>query len=515
MARGPYDASVFRLVRTLGVVLLGGLLIASGGAFLWAQVKKNEPSPIVGPRFLGPRVFSPVAFKPARREVVLRFGLRRPDDIRVVIQDLSGTVVAEAATVREGRNFIARWDGLKANGDRADDGRYRFAIELQEADRVILLPDAVLLDATPPVISSNAKAGQRIAPGLEGSAGEYSFVIRASEPVRLQLDVRQVRRNGTARQIRLERGMQFARISREVWRADRGYLRADQVGRPAARGNYIVGWQATDRAGNRVIAPEQVAPGQLAPAQVVSVETIALTPDLLPRTLAAEVRLQRHAAGALFPGPAIARADGAPGEVVLPEAEPGLYAVRATARGWEAWAPEAVPGRRAVLLLAPLYSWQATNPADGDDDGFPDVPPQPLGLDRAYDERIVAPLARLARTRDTTQRRLRTNLGSVTDRSIEQDGVPEGVRLLVIARAPVWTPGLIDELRRFSRRGGRVLILDERSFRRAAERTEDAIILGPARRPSLNGVRLVENLSTAREFLNPAATSRPGPTEDR
>jgi len=506
---------VLRLVRILGAVLLGGLLIGSGGAFVWAQVKKNEPSPIVGPRFLGPRVFSPVAFKPARREVALRFGLRRPDEVRVVIQDLSGTIVAEAPTLREERNFVARWDGMQANGERAPDGRYRFAIELQDAKRVILLPDAVVLDATPPVLTSNARSGQRIAPGLEGSAGEYAFVVRASEPVKLQLDVRQVRPDGTARQIRLERAMQFQRTSREVWRADRGYLPADAVGRPAGRGSYIVGWNATDRAGNRVVAPETVAPGQLAPAQVVAVETIALTPDLTPRTLAADVRLQRHAPGGVFPGPAIARADGAPGDVRLPAAEAGLFAVQAVAQDWTAWAPEAVPGRSRVLLLAPLYSWQATNPTDGDGDGFPDVPPQPLGLERPFDDRIVEPLSRLARTRETTQRQLRVGLGSITDRSIEDDGVPANTQLLVIARAPVWTPGLMRELRRFSQRGGRVLILDERSLRRSAERTADAIVLGPARRPALNGIRRLGNFAEARAYLNPNAASRPAPSDER
>ncbi len=499
---------MLRLVRILGAVLLGGLIIGAGGAFVWAQIKKNEPSPIVGPRFLGPRIFSPDAFKAPRRTVRLRFALRRPDTVRVVVQDLDDTVIAEAETTRQGPNFVARWDGTRANGERAPDGRYRFAIELEEARRTILLPDSVVLDATAPTLTSTAKPGARISPGFEGAAGEYAFTVRADEPVKLQLDVRQVRPDGTARQIRLERRMPFARVSREVWRADRGYLLPDQVGRPAARGSYIVGWKATDRAGNRVVAPPVVEPGQLAPAQVVAVETLALRPDLVPTTLAASVRVQRHRAGAVFPGPAIARADGAPGDVALPPApDGGLYAIRATARDWVAWAPEAVAGDEGVLLMVPLSSWQATNPTDGDGDGFPDVPPQPLGLDRPFDDAIRDEIADLARVDARLRTGLRSSIGAITDRALEGRGVPRGTRLVVIARAPVWTPTLIERLRRFSARGGRVLILDRRSLRRAAARTGDAIVLGPARRPNLTGVRTVDGLARARAYLNPRTTT--------
>lgn len=492
-----------RLVRILGAVLLVGLVVGAGGAFVWAQIKKNEPSPIVGPRFLGPRVFSPDAFKPARRGVRLRFALRNPDQVRVVIQNLDDEIIAEAATTRQGPNFVSRWDGTQANGERAPDGRYRFAIELDEARRTILLPDAVVLDATPPTLTSNAKPGARIAPGFEGAAGEYAFTVRADEPVKVRLDVRQVRDDGTARQIRLERRMPFARTSREVWRADRGYLPPDRVGRPAARGSYIVGWVATDRAGNRVVAPPVVEPGRLAPAQVVAVETLALTPDLVPTTLAATVRLQRHRAGAIFPGPAIARADGAPGDVALPAAPGGFYAIRATAQDWVAWAPEAVPGDERVLLMVPLYSWQAANPTDGDGDGFPDVPPQPLGLDRTFDDAIRDEIAGLARIEARTANGLRSSLGAITDRAIENRGVPRGTRLVVIADAPVWTSGLVERLRRFGARGGRVLILDQRSLRRAAARNGDAIVLGPARRPNFQGIRTIATTARARAFLNP------------
>lgn len=503
---------MLRLVRILGAVLLGGLVVGAGGAFVWAQIKKNEPSPIVGPRFLGPSVFSPDAFKASRRTVRLRFALRRPDEVRVVVQDLEDEIVAEADTTRQGRNFVARWDGTRANGERAPDGRYRFAIELEQTRRTILLPDAIVLDATAPTVTSNAKPGARIAPGLDGAAGEYSFTVRADEPVKLQLDVRQVRADGTARQIRLERRMPFARASREVWRADRGYLLPDQVGRPAARGSYIVGWKATDRAGNRVIAPPVVEPGRLAPAQVVAVETLALTPNLVPTTLAASVRLQRHRPGAIFPGPAIARAEGAPGEVVLPEATGGLYAIRATARDWVAWAPEAIPGGEDVLLMVPLYSWQATNPTDGDGDGFPDVPPQPLGLDRTFDDAIRDEIAELARVDARVARGLRGGTGAITDRALERRGVPRGTRLVVIANAPVWTPRLIERLRRFGSRGGRVLILDQRSLRRAATNSGDAIVLGKVRRPNLRGVRTVVNLAAARAFLDPPTmTTREAP----
>ena len=58
--------------------------------------------------------------------------------------------------------------------------------------------------------------------------------------------------------------------------------------------------------------------------------------------------------------------------------------------------------------------------------------------------------------------------------------MPRSTKVLIISRAPVWTPGLYAELKRFRARGGTIAVLDALSLSRAAQRTADAItITGP------------------------------------
>ncbi|MFM7694473.1 MAG: hypothetical protein ACKO7U_09280, partial [Actinomycetota bacterium] len=385
-----------RLVRILALVL--ALLLIGGAAvvFVRAQILKSAPSPIVGPT-IGNRVFSPDAYKPRRREATLRVGLRERQRAVVLVLDADDAVVARARMEQTGRRIRAAWNGTDASGSLAPDGIYRFAIELGAGERRIRIPDPIRLDATPPAVQSNAKAGRYITPGLEGDVGVYSFTLSSSEPTRFRLDVRQVQPNGTARLVRRETKLAWERRKQMRWAADAGNLPLESTGEPVGPGSYIVGWRAEDRAGNLVIAPALVEPGELELARVVGVRTVALTPSLQPVTLLSDVELVRHRPGDSFPGTAVARAQGAPGAVRLPRATAGFYAVEITGGGWRGWAPEAVPGRAPVLVMSPLYSWQAANAADADLSGFPDVPPEPLALDRPLGEDVEPGLAGVGR----------------------------------------------------------------------------------------------------------------------
>jgi hypothetical protein len=467
-----------RLVRILALVL--ALLLIGGAAvvFVRAQILKSAPSPIVGPA-IGNRVFSPDAYKPRRREATLRVELRERQQAVVLVLDADDRPVARARMQQTGRRIRASWDGTNAAGDRAADGIYRFAIELEAGERLIRIPDPIRLDATPPEVQSTAKAGRYITPGLEGDIGVYSFTLSSSEPTRFRLDVRQVQPNGTARLIRRETHLAWERRKQMRWAADAGNLPLDRAGEPVGPGSYIVGGRAEDRAGNLVIAPAIVEPGELEPARVVGVRTVALTPSLQPVTLLSDVELVRYRPAASFPGTAVARAQGAPGAVRLPPAQPGFYAIEIAGGGWQGWAPEAVPGRAPVLVMSPLYSWQAANTADADLSGFPDVPPAPLALDRPLGEGAEAGLAEIGRVAAVLAAGTDRRVGAITDARIEARGVPRGTRLVAIAGAPVWTPGLIAALARYQRRGGLVLVLDDTSLQRRAERTGDAITLEP------------------------------------
>ncbi|MDP4668065.1 MAG: hypothetical protein NWS62_04845 [Gaiellales bacterium] len=465
-----------RSLRILAALLMLALVVGAAFVFFRSQMLKSAPSPIIAPT-VSSAAFSPNAFRPARRAATLTVGLRKADRATVVIFDTEDRQIAEAVTMQTGRKIRASWGGRLPSGTLAPDGPYRFAIRLLRQNRTIRIPDPIILDATAPVVASDAKPGQRIAPGLEGSMGAYSFTLSADEPVKFRLDVRQIQPNGADRLVRRETDLQFARRKEMHWSADAGNLPLDKVGTPVGPGSYIVGWKAEDRAGNLVVAPEVVKPNELAPAQVVGVETVALTQSLVPQTLLAEVTLVRQRPGRSFPGTVVARAKGAPGAVKLPGAPAGFYAIRISGGGWRAWTPNAIPGGAPVLVMEPLYSWQATNPTDADLSGFPDVSPAPLALDRplgAGSEPLLAALGHVAaEARSATRRRV----GAITDMAIEDRGVPASTRVLIIARAPVWTEGLYRALRRFHARGGSVVVLDAISMSRKASRSGGAIAI--------------------------------------
>ena len=465
-----------RPLRILAALLM--LLLVAGAAvvFFRSQVLKSAPSPIIAPTITSP-TFSPNAFKASRRQATLNVGLRKADRATVVIFNTDDQTIAQAETTQKGRRIRATWDGRLASGKLAPDGPYRFAIRLARQQRTIRIPDAIILDATAPTIESDAKPGQRIAPGLEGSSGSYGFTLDADEPVKFRLMVNQIQPSGAARLLRRETALQFQLRKTLHWSADAGNLPLDKVGQFVGPGSYIVGWTAEDRGGNLVTAPSVVKPNELAPAQVVGVETVALTQSLNPQTLLAEVTLIRQRPGRSFPGEVIARAKGAPGAAKLPPAPAGFYAIQIKGGGWKAWTPNAIPGGAPVLVMEPLYSWQAANPADADLSGFPDVPPAPLALDRPLPTGSAADLAALGRVSADARAATRRKVGAITDMAIEDGGVPARTKVLIIGNAPVWTEPLYTAIKRFQARGGTVVVLDAVSMTRKAIRTGEAITI--------------------------------------
>jgi hypothetical protein len=127
--------------------------------------------------------------------------------------------------------------------------------------------------------------------------------------------------------------------------------------------------------------------------------------------------------------------------------------------------------------MEPLYSWQATNPADADLSGFPDVPPAPLGLDRPLPAGSETQLAALGHVAAEARASTRRRVGAITDRAIEDRGVPAATKVVIISSAPVWTDGLYAALRRFHARGGTIVVLDAISMSRRASRSGGAITI--------------------------------------
>ena len=51
------------------------------------------------------------------------------------------------------------WDGRTASGRLAPDGDYHLRVDLRSLDRTITIPDPVVLDNTPPVVTIKSPAG--------------------------------------------------------------------------------------------------------------------------------------------------------------------------------------------------------------------------------------------------------------------------------------------------------------------------------------------------------------------
>jgi hypothetical protein len=127
-----------------------------------------------------------------------------------------------------------------------------------------------------------------------------------------------------------------------------------------------------------------------------------------------------------------------------------------------------VAGKAGTLVVLPTYSWQYDNPYDAAADGFPDVAPAAQGLNRPLGDGARIGLEELLRLAGPSMAAAGRS-GAITDQRIEEEGVPQATRLLLVPAMRVWTPGLRDRLRTFIARGGRVSLisspLDRRGLR--------------------------------------------------
>lgn len=138
--------------RLLPAVLVLALLAGTAAAFAVTEGLKTTTSPVSGTR-LERKVFSPVCgCRSSTASVSVR--LRRADRATVEVVSAAGRSVALLADARiaAGEHTFV-WDGKTDGGVRARDGAYRFRIGLEDADRVLTLPNRVRLDTRPPAIA--------------------------------------------------------------------------------------------------------------------------------------------------------------------------------------------------------------------------------------------------------------------------------------------------------------------------------------------------------------------------
>jgi flagellar hook capping protein FlgD len=464
---------VLRVQRIVGVVLVLGLLAGSGVAFAVAQSLKSEPARVVSTDFSRARAFSP-GCDCGTPKAAFSLKLSGSADLSVRITNSGGRVVRQMLDHRRSSGVVPlTWDGTDAKGRQVPDGSYQVQVRFARG-RWRAAPNAVItVDTRPPVVTAQMPGGRTIAYGAQGDDGIYRYTVRSDEPGRIWPTVFRVLPDGTVEQV--WRPAEPVPIGAGApveltWPAASG-----TPDTPADDGTYLVGYEMRDEAGNVVRLPASFDQGATGTAAVVRVRALEITPSHVIGTFDDQVRVAQQLLTTSLPGTQVGAETGPPANgVPAPPSRPGLYGLRVSGSTTTVWGLQPVAGRAGTLVVLPTYTWQLGNPYDADADGFPDLAPAPLGLDR--------PVGSIAR--DGLDQVLRLSggamaaagrTGAITDQQVDQAGVPSSARLLLVPAMRVWTRGLVARLRAFLRRGGHVALieapLDRRGVRSGGELT--------------------------------------------
>ncbi len=172
------DSAHARRVAVTALVLV--LLLATAAAFAVTERLKLQRSPVTAPRL--ERLIGPTCGCP-RETAELAVTLRRPDTVDVSIVDMDRAHVRTLATGERRQRGVARfrWDGRDDDGAVVADGRYRLRLELADADRTIVVPTPIRVDATPPRIRLLAATPEVFSPDGDRKRDRVVFEYRASE----------------------------------------------------------------------------------------------------------------------------------------------------------------------------------------------------------------------------------------------------------------------------------------------------------------------------------------------
>jgi hypothetical protein len=439
---------VGRLQRTIGLVLVVGLLAGSAVGFAVAQAGKSVTPYITATDFTRAQWLSPSCACPTSAAAFTITATGAPH-IGVRIVTVPGLVPVRTLTtsVSTSRPISLVWDGRNDAGAIVPDGLYRAQLVFPKQVRTVV--DRMQVDTTAPVVKAQLPAGA-VLPASGPAA--YRFRLTSDEP-------------GSAIAVvyRVEPDQSVAEIWRQsvptavtpgtpvtlTWNGQR----QKPAGR-AAPGVYTVGYEVTDRAGNLTRSPQTFSSGGMGDAATVRVQGVEVTADgsvLTPTSGPLTYALDRIDADG---GATVARSGVTSARQVPTAQHAGLYVSIATVGGETGTGYDADPGVARTLLVVPSYTWQWANPYDARTDGFPDVPPAPLDLNRPLPDAAADVHGLVTAAARPLKRHPR--FGAMTDAELEA-GVPSQVHVLVVAGMQVWTVGVRQAIRQFARNGGRVV----------------------------------------------------------
>jgi hypothetical protein len=465
---------VGRLQRTIGVVLVVGLLAGSAVGFAVAQAGKSVTPYITATDFTHARWVSPTCACPTAAAAFRIDATGAPDvGIRIVTDPGSLPVRTLATHVSTRSPISMAWNGRRDDGSMAADGTYRVQLVFPKQVRTVV--DRIQLDTHPPLVQAQLPTGA-VLPGT--GRATYSFRLTSDEAGSAVATVYRVEPDQSVAEVWRQPTPTPVTAGAPVTLSWNGQRR-NPAGR-AAPGVYIVGYEVTDRAGNLARSPQTFARGSLGDAATVRIQNVDVTPSgavLTPATGALSYTVARLDARG---GTTVSQAGMSSGRRVPAAQHAGLYLTTATVGGLTGTGYDAEAGVARTLLVVPSYTWQAANAYDAAADGFPDVPPAPLGLDRPLPDAADAVRGLIADAAGPLRRHPR--YGAITDAELEA-GVPSQVRLLVVAGMQVWTTGFRRAVRQFTRSGGRVVYAAS-PLDRLGTVTGGALVVGAVPRPA-------------------------------